>query len=62
MAKKIRISALTNKGGITLAKSMSLDDLGEMAFLHGEVIRGNVTVEQYRQRERQMITKYGFKV
>ena len=62
MVKKVSITALTKKSGEKLAKALSLDDLETMARLHGEVICGNATVEQYRQRERDMIAKYGFKV
>ena len=62
MAKKIRVSALTTKSGKRLAKAMSMDDLLTMANLHGDVVKGSITIELYRQFEQTMITKYGFKI
>lgn len=60
MVKRISVSALTKKSGEILAKAMSMDDLRIMANLHADVVKGTTTVEQYRQKEREMITKYGF--
>jgi hypothetical protein len=62
MAKKISVSALTKKSSEKLAKAMSMDDLRIMAELHDDVVKGNVTIELYRQFEQAMIIKYGFKV
>ena len=59
---KISISALNKKSGERLAKAMSMDDLRTMAELHGDVVKGNITVELYRQFEQAMITKYSFTV
>lgn len=60
--KKIRMSALTTKSEKALLNKMSLDDLRFMAYLSSDVIKGNITVEQYRLKESEMISKYGFKV
>ena len=62
MAKKIRMSALTPKSETALLKKMDLLDLRTMAYLSSDVIKGNATLEQFREKEREMITKYGFKV
>lgn len=62
VVKKIRISALTTKSEKALLHKMSLDDLRFMAYLASDVIKGNITVDQYRIKEDEMITKYGFKV
>jgi hypothetical protein len=62
MVKKIRMSALTPKSEKQLLEALSFDDLRTMAYLSSEVIKGTATIEQFREREQQMITKYGFKV
>jgi len=59
---KIRISALTTKSEKALLNKMSMDDLRVMAYLSSDVVKGIVTIEQYREKEIQMINKYGFKV
>jgi hypothetical protein len=60
--KKIRMSALTPKSERALLQKMSFEDLRFMAYLSSDVVKGNATIEQYREKEIQMINKYGFKV
>lgn len=62
MIKKIKISALTDKSEKALLHKMSFEDLRSMAYLSSDVVKGIVTIEQYREKEIQMINKYGFKV
>ena len=59
---KIRISALTRKSEVALAKAMSNDDLFLMATMGSDVRKGACTVELYRAIEKQMVEKYGFAV
>jgi hypothetical protein len=62
MIKKVRMSALTTKSEKALLNKMTLEDLRVMAYLSSDVVKGIVTIEQYREKEQSMITKYGFKV
>jgi hypothetical protein len=62
MVKKIRMSALTTKSEKVLLQKMTLEDLRVMAYLSSDVVKGIVTIEQYRQKEKELIVKYGFKV
>ena len=62
MIKKIKISALTDKSEKALLHKMSFEDLRSMAYLSSDVVKGIVTIEQYREKEVQMINKYGFTV
>ena len=58
---KKSISALTKASETKLADALTMDDLRTMAYLVSDVVKGNVTVEQYREKEQDMIKKYNFK-
>jgi hypothetical protein len=62
MIKKIRMSALTTKSEKILLKKLDLIDLRTMAYLSSDVMKGNATLEQFRAKELEMITKYGLTV
>ena len=62
MIQKIRMSALTPKSEKILLKKLDFDDLRMMAYLSSDVIKGTATVEQFRVKELEMITKYGLTV
>ena len=62
MIKKVRMSALTVKSEKALLNKMTIEDLRVIAYLSSDVVKGIVTIEQYREKEIQMINKYGFEV
>jgi len=62
MREELHISTLTTASQKKLAKKLDLPELREMALLHQSVIEGNKSLCQYRNRERELIQKYGFKV
>ena len=62
MVERIRISVLTNASIKRLSKKMDPSEIREMCDLYSEVQKGNVTIEQYREKEMQYINKYNFKV
>jgi hypothetical protein len=62
MTSKIRMSALTTKSEKILLNKLDLTDLRTMAYLSSDVVKGNATIEQFRNKELEMITKYGLKV
>jgi hypothetical protein len=62
MPEKIRIPVLTNVSIKKLAKKMELSEIREMANLYTDVVKGNATIEQYREKEMHYINKYNFTV
>ncbi len=59
---KIHVSGLTPKSQHLLSKKMTLEELKYMITLHSDVVKGIMTIEQYREKEKEFIIKYGFKV
>ena len=59
---KQSVSALKPSSEKRFLKALDLPDLRELAYLSCDVTQGLKGVCDYRKREGEMITKYGFQV